>query len=63
MTICGLEVYAKDWATILNIWRNMQDQRYLRSIDSFFLLVTNQDCILIIHKIIFPKILCKPKWS
>ena len=34
--------------------------RYLHSIDSFFL-VTNQDCILIIQNINFPKILCKPK--
>ena len=64
--ICGLEVYAMVQATIFNIWRNMQDRRYLRSVDSFLALIfcflgTNQDCILIIQNIIFPNILCKPK--
>ena len=29
VSICGLEVYAMDWATIFNIWRNMQDRKIL----------------------------------
>ena len=65
ISIFGLEVCAMDWATILNIWRNLYEG-YLRSIDSLFLIlfcwgITNQDCILFILYISFPKILCKPK--
>ena len=37
-----------------------EDGRYLSLIDSIFV-VTNQDCILIIQNISFPRILCKPK--
>ena len=29
VSLCGLEVDAMDWATIFNIWRNMQDQRII----------------------------------
>jgi hypothetical protein len=29
VSLCGLEVDAMDWATIFNIWRNMQDRRIL----------------------------------
>ena len=61
VSICGLEVYAMDWATIFNIWRNMQDRRIITLDWFYFFLVTNQDCILIIQNISFPKILCKPK--
>ena len=34
---------------------------YVRSIDFLFIYLTNQDCILIIQNMRFPKILCKPK--
>jgi hypothetical protein len=27
VSLCGLEVDAMDWASIFNIWRNMQDQK------------------------------------
>ena len=58
-SLCGLEVDAMDWATIVNIWTNMQDQRIL-TLDWWFF-VTNQDCILIIQNTSFSKILCNPK--
>ena len=29
VSLCGLEVYAMDWTTFFNIWRNMQDRKKL----------------------------------
>ena len=29
VSLCGLEVDAMDWASIFNIWKNIQDQRIL----------------------------------
>ena len=62
VSLCGLEVDAMDWATILNISRIMRDQRILM-IDWLivFFFVTNQDCILVIQNISFSKILWNPK--
>ena len=51
VSLWGLEVYAMDWASISNIWRNMWDWRML-TLDWLFLiifLVTNQGCILVIQ--------------
>ena len=38
-----------------------ETEGYLRSIDRFYFLVTNQDCIFLIQNVSFPKMLCKPK--
>ena len=41
VSLYGVEVYAMDWATVFNIWRNMRNRRILTLDCWFFLLQIN----------------------
>ena len=63
VSICGLVVYAMDWGTIFNIWRDIQEE-YFRLINNIYIYYFFWLQIKIAYwffKFTFPKILCKPK--
>ena len=52
VSICGLEGYAMDWATIQHLEKHARSKDTYARLIGFF--VKNQDCILIIQNISFP---------